>query len=211
MNRFLLAAPLFFAVCLSAPAQKYEVSVSKGIFRPTDAVLGSFYEESPKDDDTRFVSGSPASLGARITLNTPGYYGHEVSYTRSRPALRIRVRPATGGPVLRDVKINTYIASYNFLMYFMPAGERIRPFMTGGAQMQYYGNVDIPESYGSSRHYGVNYGLGLKFMLFKHGLLRVDFRDFFGGKPYDLRFEEITRTGGIVRHMEFSVGFSLAF
>jgi uncharacterized ubiquitin-like protein YukD len=43
-------------------------------------------------------------------------------------------------------------------------------------------------------------------------LLRVDFRDYIGGKPYDLRFADDSRfTGGLLQTLEGTVGFSIAF
>ena len=42
-------------------------------------------------------------------------------------------------------------------------------------------------------------------------LFRLDVREYIGGKPYGLKFEQDTKFGGIVKQLEASAGFGLAF
>lgn len=212
MNRLLSVALFACVIFASAKAQTFEISVLAGLPRVSDAPLGSISEQDAKDDDTRLKGKN--GYGVRLTWNTPGYYGHEIGYLYSFATLQTIVRtgekPVIVTPVEDRVRLRQ--VSYNFLIYFMPKGERFRPFMTGGLEMLQYGAPGIPEwPTGSSRNYGANYGGGLKIKLFEHALIRLDVRDHLGGKPYDLTFEDPTRSGGILRQFEASAGLSVTF
>ncbi len=209
---------LYYGLLLCAGAaavrgQLLEFSVSAVYPRLSSTPLGSISELSPRDTDTR-IKGQ-AGLGARITWNTPGYYGHEGSYVYNRATLSTILRKVEAGSTVtveRSGRIAIQQASYNFLIYFMPAGERWRPFITGGAQLHQYGRPGFSEwREGGSRTYGVNYGGGLKVKLFNHGLFRMDFREYFVGMPYDLRFADEGRSGGRFRQKEISLGLAVTF
>jgi len=62
-----------------------------------------------------------------------------------------------------------------------------------------------------SRHYGFNYGGGIKLRLFPQAWLRLDARDYISGKPYDLEREDPMTMGGRLRMLEASVGISITF
>jgi hypothetical protein len=213
MTKPLSAALFCLLVCGAAPAQTYEISVSAGYPRLSSAPLGSLSQEGAKDNDTKLKGLQ--SYSARLTRNTRGYYGHELGFSYSRARLETTLRTTQGGKTVTTVaqdRIDIRQAHYNFLMYFMPKGERWRPFMTGGGQVQEYGAPGIPEwGTGKSRRFGANYGGGIKLMLFKHALLRLDVREYIGGKPYDLTFEDPMKTGGLYRQLEASFGISIAF
>jgi hypothetical protein len=200
------------AACGLAQAQTFELAPSGGYFRPSPAPLGSLDEEEPNEDDTRLRGGY--GYGLRATWNTPGYYGFELGYLRSRARFQTMVRPnADAEKILREDTVTVQQGTFNFLIYFMPAGERLRPFMTGGLQIQQYGAPGIPEWVGGgSRTYGANYGGGLKIKIVDHLLVRFDVRDYLGGKPYDLTFGEESRlAGGIFRQLEGTLGIAITF
>ena len=207
----LLSAALFLPIAWgAAQAQKFEASVFGGYPLISGAALGSISEEKPQDGDTK-LKGNYA-YGARLTWNTKGYYGNEVGYTFNRATLRTTLRDASGVVTLKQDRIVIHQACYNFLIYFMPAGERWRPFITGGMQIQRYGAPRFPEwTQGGTRNYGANYGGGLKLKLFKHALVRFDFRDYIGGKPYDLMFQDEMKSGGLFRQWEGSIGLTITF
>jgi hypothetical protein len=207
----LLSAVLFTCTAWAvAQAQKFEVSVLGGYPLISGAPLGSISQEKPKDTDTKLKGRY--SYGTRLTWNTKGYYGNEIGFTFNRATFRTTLRDADGVETVRQDQIMVHHLFYNFLIYFMPAGERWRPFMTGGLQVQQYAAPRIPEwTLGHSRNYGGNYGGGLKLKLFKHALVRFDFRDYLGGKPYDLTFADQTKGGGIFRQWEGSVGLAITF
>jgi len=207
---FIIAALLFFTVLSGAYGQRFEIGVLGAKTRINDAPLGSL-DDDPLDDDTSLEG--EYGYGARFTFNTRGYYGHEIGYINSRAVFRTRLEAEDGATrITHEDRIRIQQAFYNFMIYFMPAGERWRPFITGGLQIHQYGDPNIPDiEVGKSRNYGANYGGGIKLRLFRNALARFDVRDYIGGKPYDLTFEDPTRSGGVVRHLELSFGLSLTF
>lgn len=204
------AAILFFAALSGADAQRFEFGVLGTKTTIREAPLGSLNDD-PLDDDTSLKGGY--GYGARFTFNTRGYYGHEVGYINSRATFRTQLLAEDGETrVPHEDAIRIQQAFYNFLIYFMPAGERWRPFITGGLQAHQYGAPNIPDQdIGRSRNYGANFGAGLKLKLFPHALARIDFRDYVNGKPYDLTFDDPTKSGGTIQHLEFSFGLSITF
>lgn len=210
---FRLALITLLVAC-ALPAQKFEVGVTAGLPRISGAPLGSLNADDPKAEDSKLSKGQSA-VGARLTLNTPGYYGHELGYLRSQAEFRTQI-VENGVRVGHQDKIPIHQAFYNFLIYFMPAGERWRPFVTGGIQLQQYGIPSVPNwAAQTGRTYGGNWGGGIKFLLQKHAIVRFDARDYIGGKPYDLQFPTSSTGGlsggGIFHQLEFSAGLSIAF
>lgn len=220
-NRVAATAALMVAMCALAPAlfgQNRELGFQVGYPRYSKALLGSPIASQPKDDDTR-IRGQRA-YGVRFTFNTPGYYGHEFGYMLQSAQLQTNVLDANSVRVGREDRIAIHQAFYNFLMYFMPSGEKWRPFITGGLQAQQFGAPSIAEwDAGRSRKYGVNYGGGIKLLPHKNVIFRLDVRDYVNGKPYRLHFEQPKgtglglrdRSGGFLRQLELSAGFSIGF
>jgi hypothetical protein len=196
----------------SVLAQKYEFAPTFGYMRPNRSLLGSLPDNTDqKDDDTRLKIG-PA-FGGRVTWNTKGYYGFEGMFLRNRPVISARISRSGATAVRREDRINVDYIAFNPICYFMPAGERWRPFITAGLQTQKYGEPNILEwTEGSMRTYGGNFGGGIKVMLMKNALFRLDVRDYLGGKPYDLKYQDDRRFGGGILHtIEATVGISIAF
>jgi opacity protein-like surface antigen len=211
MKKLLCLAILSLAALAPAWGQTFEVSPYYGWTRMSKTPLGSSSPAKPQSNDTTFRNGR--SYGARLTLNTKGYYGHELSYTQTFATLQTKMQATTDDPklTLKD-KVILRQLSYNFLIYFMPRGERWRPFITGGAEGVYSPNPKIAGWTGRvTRNYGFNYGGGLKVKLFNHALLRLDVRDSRNGKPYELDFPELLNAGGWVRQIEGSVGIAIGF
>lgn len=210
MIKPLCVVPLFFALLGSAWAQTFEVSVVRGLARMSKSPLGSNNFDAPLDEDTGFRNGS--STGIRLTLNHPGYYGHELGFLHTRAGIRTSILQAdrTMKPV--DSHVNIEEAFYNFLIYMMPKGERWRPYITGGLQAVKSGNPKIDGWMGdATRNYGFNYGGGIKFKLQKHILVRLDLRDYFTGRPYDLAFRDVDLDGKLIRQQEASFGLVFGF
>jgi hypothetical protein len=190
--------------------QTFEVSVLGGLARMGKAALGSVSAEDAKDDDTQFKNGY--SYGARLTYNMRGYYGHELGYLYTRAGIQTKIPDAAGNRTTYEGKVAIQQAFYNFLIYFMPRGERWRPYITGGFQAHKYGNPRIDGWMGlATRNYGANYGAGIKVKLFEHALVRFDVRDYITGKPYDLKFSALSPGGGTVRQQEASFGIGIGF
>jgi hypothetical protein len=213
MKSYFPAAWLLLAWCGSAMAQPFEFSVIGSKYRFGKGNLGSYSPEGAKDNDTKIKGRN--GFGARFTLNTPGYYGHEFTYLYNRADLTAVTRATVDRSTVTTThssKIIVRQASYNFLIYMMPRGERWRPYITGGLQAAQYGRPNIPNiSTFSTRNYGANYGAGIKIKIAPHVLIRGDVRDYIGGKPYDLTFADATRSGGSVHTYEFSFGAGFTF
>ena len=187
-------------------AQRYEFSILGGAVRTQTDRLGSLDEVRPAEDDSS-LKGQGTGAGIRATWNTRGYYGHEFTLIRSRGTLESKIDEER-----RSGRTNITMGAYNFLLYMMPAGERWRPYITGGAQMNAFTNpkfVGWPTRDG--RRYGFNYGAGIKFFPAKNLFVRLDVRDSFTGKPFDLRFFEPLDKGGRLRAFEGSLGLGIAF
>ena len=190
-----------------------------GATRPKAAIpiggapLGSISDTKPKDNDTRLKG--EYGYGVRLTLNTKGYYGHEIGYIYGRGTLTTTTRAEEGKTVTETThkgKVVFRYAFYNFLMYCMPRDERWRPFIAVGLQAHQYGAPAIAGwDPGGTRNYGGNYGGGIKIRLFKNALVRFDVRQYIGGKPYDLTFEDQLKSGGLLRQLEGSFGVAITF
>jgi hypothetical protein len=208
---FLAGTMLAFGAGLDA--QTLEVSPFVSYMHMGKAALGSISENNQTDTDTRI--GSSRGYGIRLTWNPWKYYGHELSYSRYDPLLTTAIHPATKSTdpeQLLSQKIQIHSAAYNFLIYFMPKQERWRPYVTGGVQAYQYQHPKI-ENFptGSLRHYGANYGFGLKIKLVQHLQARLDARHLLGGKPYDLSFKTATMSGGFLQQLEGSFGIGFTF
>jgi opacity protein-like surface antigen len=214
MRKSLCAAALLLAFTAYGWAQKLELQTVASIDRMGRAKVGSNDFSDPVDDDTVFHNGK--GIGLRFTLNPHQYYGHELTYIHSRVGLHTSIASGTKKNKIKtpyDVKVNVERAYYNFLMYMMPRNERWRPYLTAGLSATRYFNPKIEGWKGAATtQYGINYGIGIKFLLTKHALFRFDLRDGFTGKPYNLRFEEDSpNEGGRVRQQEASFGIGIAF
>lgn len=209
--RFWCVAILSLSALLPAVGQTFEVAPVAGWTRISKAPLGYASAVEGRDDDTTFRNGY--SYGARITVNTPGYWGHELTYLRTEAKLRtVRQDTASDPRETKIGKVRNHQLSYNFLAYWMPKNERFRPFLTVGLEARRSGRPDIegfPAQ--STLNYGVNYGWGIKIRLFSHSLLRFDLRENRTGKPYRLQFVDIKTAGGTVRQQQASVGIALTF
>jgi hypothetical protein len=198
-------------------AQKFEVGVFGGLEPHVgNPPLGSL-SDTPYNNDTA-LGHSRDVYGARLTWNSKGYYGMEASYSIQHMGFLTNYATTLSdgtafSAVLQD-RVKVEQLSYNFLCYFMPRGERWRPFVTAGPEVTRYGAPHFTEwPGGGSRNVGINFGGGLKVKLFKHGLMRLDVRESISGRPYpQLQFSQDTATpGGVMHILQASVGFSVTF
>ncbi len=217
LNRMksLFYAVMFWGLAVTAAyAQKYEFSVLGGYTNLDPGPLGSHPDnETRKDTDTSLKADR--SYGARFTINTKGYYGHELGYRLTRATLRTTLRGQLNNTIVENTlqtRVNVHSASYNFLMYMMPAGEWWRPYITVGGQMFRYDKPNFENWRGGAyTSGGANLGCGLKLKA-RNFLFRVDFRDYIEGKPYALESQEPFETiGGIFHQLEATVGVGITF
>ena len=213
MRSLSLAALLSFIALNGAFAQKYEISIIGGYPRLSDAPLGSIpLSEDQAPEDTKLKG--EYTYGARFTVNSKGYLGHEFGYSQSRARIDtvFRGTDAEDNSFERRYRDRIVVSegSYNLLLYMMPRGEWWRPYITIGGQTFHYGEPSAADwSTGSWRNYGINWGGGIKL---KAGpaLLRLDFRDYIQGKPYGLDFQSFN-SGGLYHSMQGTVGVGFTF
>jgi hypothetical protein len=208
------AAVLLSMAAAAAPAQTVELGVMGGYPRWGRAPLGSVSAELVEDTDTQ-LKGDYV-YGASLTVNTKGYYGFEGGYMRDVNRITTVTRQTAGTTVFttsHEDRRTVHMAYLNALVYFMPKGERWRPFVTGGLQGYNFTRPQIPVFAGinSIRHYGGNFGGGVKLKLFSHALVRWDLRDYIGGKPWNLTFANSTHSAGHIHLIEGTMGVALTF
>ena len=198
-------------------AQNWEFAPVAGYLGLSKKIIGSANLDAPKDDDTTLHSRQPV-YGLRLTRNTKGYWGFEGTLLRSRARIDSKLLPSNGSSaetIPETGSIWIHQAFFNGISYFMPAGERFRPYMTAGIQVQMYSTPPMPDwPFGRSRKLGFNYGGGLKIQLVKHALFRIDVRDIWGGSPYDLQFDTSgvsLRSPGLFRQLEGTIGIGIRF
>jgi opacity protein-like surface antigen len=209
---------LLALACAPAYGQKYEVGAIFAFDRMSRAPLGTVRQSEGSDSDTKYGDGR--GFGIRLTQNTKGYYGHEVSYVRSQINLRANVDEfvfnsddtvTLGNAVDRREKVRQSRLGYNFLMYMMPAGERWRPYITiGVATMKTDPPRFIEWTSAGARNFGANVGAGIKLALVKNIQVRFDARQYLSGRPYTLTFPQGGPQGNL-RQLELSGGVSFAF
>jgi len=98
MKKIPRVALLWLAALATAHGQKFEVSPYYGWVRMSKDALGSVSPSNPQDKDTTFHNGH--SYGARLTLNTKGYYGHELTYSETFTTLSTGTQADSTSPKL---------------------------------------------------------------------------------------------------------------
>ena len=141
-------------------------------------------------------------FGFRITLNNFRFAGNEFGYAYNRTKLDIRTQPA------QELGMAIHQGFYNFLVYAVPEGGKVRPFFTGGAHFSNF----VPHgtsvtSGGGSTKFGLNYGGGLKVRVASMFLIRMDVRQYHTPKP---DFFVGPAPQGWLRQIDASAGFALA-
>lgn len=169
-------------------AQSAEFGVAGGLSNISDRQLGSGYS---LDDGW--------NLTFRLTVNTDTIFGHEFGYSYNHTHLLIDGADSGGMAI--------HSGFYNFLVYGLPEGKRIRPFVTGGGHFANFVPPGASAQYGQgSNKFGVNYGGGIKVRIKENWLVRADYRQFFQGKPFNNDLPQ--PAGGHLRINQFTVGFS---
>lgn len=149
-------------------------------------------------DDIKLTDGF--RINFRMTFNQGNYFGHEVGYAYSRTQLRYdNQSPAV------EQGMAIHQGFYDFLLYATKEGSRIRPFAAGGVQFSNFVPPGQSAAQGGGQtKFGINYGAGVKMKLTSKWGLRLDFRQYNSGKPFDLPLAT-----GRLRQNEISASFGL--
>jgi hypothetical protein len=191
--------PVVFLLCACSAvssAQVGEISLNFGWAIMKDNILGIAADLS----GTQYKIDNGFNLAARMTLNTKKYVGHEFGYAYSRTKLG-----ATG--FSGNQELSTHQGFYDFLLYGMPEGSRIRPFLAGGAQFTTFVPPGANAAYGQgTTKYGGNFGGGVKLKINSMFLVRLDARDYVTTKPFNL-----INQSGALHQIEVTAGLGLMF
>jgi len=217
MKNLVLCAFLAVLIQGAVLAQEFELGVFGGLTpHMGEPPMGSL-SDSPNNTDT-YLGHSRDIYGARLTWNSKGYYGIEGSYSIQHMGFLTNYATTLSdgtafAAVLTD-RVKVEQASMNFICYFMPRGERWRPFATAGLEGTEYNAPHFSEwPGGGSKELGLNFGAGVKLKLFKHALMRLDLRDSLTERPYgQLQYsQDSLPPGGLMHIWEASLGFSATF
>ncbi len=156
--------------------------------------IGSF-DLAGTPNDVQLKNGF--RINFRLALNTRAFMGHEFGYAYNRTQLS-EVGVGDQGMAIHQ-------GFYNFLVYGTKEGSHIRPFATGGVHFSNFvpPGTSVTQGGGQTK-FGVNYGAGVKLRLTSMFGLRLDFRQYLTGKPFDLPL-----VTGKLRQNEISVSFGL--
>jgi opacity protein-like surface antigen len=189
---------LTLALAAAAAAQVAEFSFSGGQSRLSNRAIGSLSTGAgAKSDDLELRDGF--RFGFRMTLNNWRFFGHEVGYAYNRTQLRVNGTPP------QDFGTAIHQGFYNFLVYAMPEGSKVRPFAAGGGHFSsfQFPGYSVTQGGGSTK-FGFNYGGGLKVRAGEKFIVRFDLRQYQTGKPFDFPMQS-----GLLRQTEISAGFGI--
>ncbi len=193
----LLAAAFLFSSS-TASAQFVEMWFSGGQSLLQNRNLGTDLAFGGSKDDYQLTDGFRFAF--RATFNNPAIFGHEVYYAYSRTHLRYNPGDTETGMAIHQ-------GGYNFLLYAMKEGKRIRPFATGGVGFaNYVPPGSSAASGGGDTKFGINYGGGIKVKIASIWGFRVDIRQYTTPKPFNLNLKD-----GWIRQNEISAGIGVLF
>ncbi|HZT40531.1 MAG TPA: porin family protein [Bryobacteraceae bacterium] len=173
-------APAFIALLVALPvvsrAQTAEFWVGAGSSFLSNGNIGST-SPAGTQSDVQLTNGF--RINFRLTLNTKRFMGHEVGYAYNRTHLHIFGQDSGGMAIHQGF--------YNFLLYGIPEGRRVRPFATGGIHFSNFVPPGSSAQYGGGQtKFGFNYGFGVKARVTNSIGVRLDYRQYNTGKPFDL-------------------------
>ncbi|MFN7924236.1 MAG: outer membrane beta-barrel protein [Bryobacteraceae bacterium] len=178
---------------VSLRAQVFEIGMHGGVSRLSSRDIGTL----TVDGTDRVTLSDGFRFGFRLTLNNWAYFGHEMGYGYNRTQFEY-------GSPKQQIGTAIHQGIYNFLVYATPEGKRVRPFATGGGQFSNFifpgGSVQYG---GGSNKFGFNVGGGVKVRVSEKFLIRLDGRQYWSGKPFDL-----PNQSGMIKLLEISAGFS---
>lgn len=195
--RFAVALTVFLALGAAALPAQIEATVYGGAVRPRDTELGRFgFAQQPVRLENGFKTG------ARLSLNSGLFTGHELSYGYERYNLDI------GGQEESTATAQDFY--YDFVVHFTPGGVPIRPFVLAGAGYSSFspGDDGVFSDAGGANEFGINYGGGLKVKIHKFFGLRFDIRNHLTRKP---NFLDLPDVDGRLNRVEYSLGASFLF
>jgi opacity protein-like surface antigen len=191
--------PAIFALAFSGMAfgQTGELWFSYGESILSNSGIGTANAFGGSPNDYQLDNGYRFSF--RFGFNQGDHFGHEIQYAFNHTQLDYQGSKTA---------MHFHQGGYNFLYYLTKDGSRIRPFGTAGVQFDDFVPPGGGINYGSQNKFGANFGAGVKFKV--HGMwsARLDFREYFTGKP---DFGAFTGASGLLWQTEASAGVGIGF
>jgi hypothetical protein len=169
----------------SRPEGQFEVAVQAGYGFYRNVTASS----SAGTAKAGFASG--ALFSAVGTDNMYNHLGGEIRYIYSQSDLKL------SGSQTVKFGGESHTFDYNFLLYGTGNDAPVRPFVAGGAGMKLFRGTGTESALQPLSNIAiltkthqvepeVNVGVGIKFKVGKHGLFRVDARDYMSPIPKDV-------------------------
>lgn len=178
-------------------AQSFEASVSGGVSRLTNNVLGPDILSSGAAPGSNIKLNDGFRLGFRLGFNSYSHLGYEFGYAYNRTQLHL------DGPPVTELGMAIHQGFADVLLYATPEKSKVRPFVAGGVHFSNFVQPGASAQYGQGENkFGVNYGGGLKVRVATNWQIRFDFRQYETGKPNFGIFQ----TSGRLLQNEISVG-----
>jgi opacity protein-like surface antigen len=187
-----------FVACSSISfAQSFEAAVGGGqsIFPGNTADIGTSTIDPASGT---YVMKDGFRLVLRMALSQGRFFGHEFGYAYSRTSLDTPATATTAGTGLpgqtgivttipaQNISLPSHQGFYDFLVYAMPEGKRVRPFAAGGVQFTAFSQPGSQYTNNRETKYGINYGGGIKVRVKDPWGFRLDVRQYNMGKPFGL-------------------------
>lgn len=194
-----LFVPALIVSALAAPCVSFgqvaEFWVGGGQSLLSDGAIGSTATAGGNKDDVKLTDGFRVNF--RLALAMGSHFGHEVGYAYNRTQLRLQAQqPAT------EQGMAIHQGFYDFLVYATKEGSRVRPFVAGGVQFSNFVPPGTSATQGGGQtKFGINYGAGIKARVKGPWAVRLDFRQYNTGKPFDLPL-----ASGRLKQNEISAG-----
>jgi hypothetical protein len=196
LHTLVISALVWFTPALG---QVFEAGGYGGALRYGSRTLGTTGSTAPGDSVVPVQYNDSWMFGLRMTVNPWTHFGHEFGYSYHRSPLQFG---SGSGVVAQGTAIHN--GNYSFLAYAAPEGSRIRPFAAAGGK---FSNFIVPgasvTSGGGETKVGFHYGGGVKIIVHRMFLIRLDARQYVSGKPFDLSGQK-----GLLRRAEISAGVS---
>lgn len=217
--RVVLVLVFFFAIETAVWAQggdKWEISgVGGGSFYRDVLARGSNPSRSAK---AGFFDG--AAAGAVLSQTGRQHWGGEFYYLFQTNNMRLLAAEGSSGRA--DFAAQSHSFHYDAVLYFTPRNASIRPFISGGPGFKVYESTGQERAFRplsdivifsrqSQTKFLVSAGGGVKFRVFRNGMVRLDLRDYVTGVPKSFTAFPGVRLGGQFHNFVATGGLGITF
>lgn len=136
--------------------------------------------------------GLGVSGGFVLGQHMSNRWGGEFRYLYSRNELQL-----TSGSQSASFNSQAHLIHYDVLYYFADPDSRFRPYVAGGGGLKRYQGVGTEDPFQPLSNLALltktsenkpmgDFGVGVKFRVTRHAIIRVEFRDYITGVPKEV-------------------------